>query len=658
MLARKLLFLCFTALALTGCNSSDNNEPANDGPSTETPVGQDSSPSEPDSPSTSEPDIADASSVKVAVLPDTQGGGNNASIVPMRVLLETYKAQEVDVVLVVGDLSENATPAEYDQWLSVANDFKEDFVFLPLQGNHDIKGTDQNWFDNVGTFIPTDAVHMPGQENKTYTWKKDNVLFVTVSYGHMPFAYEYVREMIETHRDEVDHIIISSHNPFVGSRYGYVREKAVEAWDTSASDQAFLQVQEAYRDLFSENNVIYVAGHEHQYVRSLVKGLFGGHFTEIVSGNASYKGYDSRYGESEQIQNVVMAKMNDRGNDGLIDVNASIFTFSGNRVDYESWFDSHSISSNEDGLKELADLNWKLLDRFSRTTNACEKVVFPSSIPETNQLNMTHDKEYRTSPCWSDEGLMARIIDGQNNIFNRYDTRTRTTNAEPGLSTAADNYALAARYLRWLYIDAASWNPNLNNSERVRMINEGTENEELEIRETTIDMKKHVTLSWVDGWGDVQSPALIVSGLQGQDGVYLDAKGNAKDITADTGLPGSFGDRSEMGKQPVALPLDRVNRNSNLADDNGGDNYVLEFSVPEGLNPQTLTLARWDGVEKWDPVVSSDCLSESSYQSTYLNSLPNDVSSDCDAVVGLENGTSPKFWARLDQEGTFALVAR
>lgn len=646
MLARKLILTCFAMLTLAGCNSSDNNNSADESQSDTPGSGVDNPESTPDSP------------LKVAILPDTQGGGNNASIIPMRTLLETYQKESVDVVLVVGDLSENATPGEYEQWLSVANDFKEDFVLLPLQGNHDIKGTDQDWYDSVGDFIPEDAIHMSGQEYKTYAWMKDNVLVVTVSYGHMPYAYDFVREMIETYREQADHIILSSHNTMVGSRYGYVREKAVEAWDTSASDQAFLQVHEAYRDLFAENDVIYVAGHEHQYSRSLVKGQFGGHFTEIVSGNASYKGYDSRYGESEQIQNVIMAKMNDRGDDGLIDVNASIFTFSGDQMDYVSWFDSHSITSNEDGMMELANVDWKLLDRFSRTNQACEKIVFPASIPETNQANMTHDKSYRTSPCLSNTGISARILDGENRIFNRYDTRTRTTNAEPGLSTAANNYALAARYYRWLYIDDASWNPNLNNSQRVRMVNAGTADEELEIRETTIDMKKHVTLSWVDGWGGSQSPALIVSGLQGQDGAYLDTKGNLKDITAETGLAGSFGDGSEQGKQPVTLPAGRVNSNFNLLDDAGGDDYVLEFSVPEGLDPANLMLARWNDTDAWVPVVSTECLSQSTYQSTYLSALPVDVNSGCTSVAGVIDGDDSHFWARLNHEGAFALVPR
>lgn len=84
----------------------------------------------------------------------------------MRALMEFYREQDVDLLLLVGDLSEEATPAEYAQWRSVVDDYRDDFVMLPLQGNHDIKGTDQDWYDNVSDLIPADAIQMTGQRDK------------------------------------------------------------------------------------------------------------------------------------------------------------------------------------------------------------------------------------------------------------------------------------------------------------------------------------------------------------------------------------------------------------------------------------------------------------------------------------------------------------
>src|SRR5690606_38034541 len=187
--------------------------------------------------------------------------------------------------------------------------------------------------------------------------------------------------------------------------------------------------------------------------------------------------------------------------------------------------------------------------------------VFPSSIPPGNQLNMTHDKRYRTQHCESPNGDSARLLAGENNIFNRHDTRTRTNSITPGVSTAKSNMELLARYYRFLNIVHESYSPNLNNSQRVRLINVGTEDEEVEIRETTIDLKKLVSLSWTGKRADTLSDVLIVSGIQGQDGTYISARGVPKDITAHTGLPGARGDGSEDGKPPVTLPAGKVNSN-------------------------------------------------------------------------------------------------
>lgn len=622
---------------LTGCLSSSSSSDSDDVTPPATPVTQ---------------------SLRVGVIPDTQGGGQNASIIPMRALMEFYREQEVDLLLVVGDLSEEATPAEYSQWRSVVDDYRDDFVMLPLQGNHDIKGTDQDWYDNVSDLIPADAIQMAGQRDKNYAVLRDNVLIITLSYGQLPFTYDFTREMIETYRDQVDHIIVSTHNTMVGSRYGNIRERVVEAYDTSEGDQQFILVHNDYRQLFADNDVIYVAGHEHQYLRSLVAGYYGGHYTELVSGNASYKGYDSRFGESELIQDMVMVKVND-GSTGSLDVNASILTFDGDLVDYRSYYETHTVTSNEDGQRELADPQWKLIDRFTRTTERCDKIVYPSSIPASNQLNMTHDMSYRTSACVSENGFSARILDGENNIFNRYETRTRTTNFEPGVSTAKSNAELAARYFRYLHIPHQSYSPNLNNSQRVRLINQGTADEEVEIRETTIDLKKQVSLSWVAKHDGAQSDVLIVSGIQGQDGTYQGARGATKNLQTDVGFAGSFGDGSEKGKQPVMLPAGRVNSNWVLDDDERGDDFVLQFNLPASADAASLTLGRWDeDAQGWEAVVTAECLSAASYDSSYLSDLPADVPESCATAAGMVTVGGEHAWARLARDGAYALIER
>src|SRR3546814_9422324 len=86
----------------------------------------------------------------------------------------------------------------------------------PIMGNHDNKGIDQDYFDTVSDLIPADAQHMAGSKYKNYALVRENVLFINISYDWLPFAYDFVAGQIARHRDEVDHIILMTHNSLVG----------------------------------------------------------------------------------------------------------------------------------------------------------------------------------------------------------------------------------------------------------------------------------------------------------------------------------------------------------------------------------------------------------------------------------------------------------
>src|SRR5690625_6755704 len=48
-------------------------------------------------------------------------------------------------------------------------------------------------------------------------------------------------------------------------------------------------------------------------------------YTQIITGNASYKGYEFRYGERELVQDIIQQKINTMENgSAALDVNASI----------------------------------------------------------------------------------------------------------------------------------------------------------------------------------------------------------------------------------------------------------------------------------------------------------------------------------------------
>jgi len=181
----------------------------------------------------------------------------------------------------------------------------------------------------------------------------------------------------------------------------------------------------------------------------------------------------------------------------------------------------------------------------------------------------------------------------------------------------------------------------------------------VEIRETTIDLKKLVSLSWTGKRADTLSDVLIVSGIQGQDGTYISARGVPKDITADTGLTGSRGDGSEDGKPPVTLPAGKVNSNWVLEEDERTDDYALEFVLPDNLDPASVTLGRYDAAsESWAPVADDECVSALPWDDSFLSAPPADVDAGCANSLSVVTTGSAHLWAKLDTEGRFALISR
>jgi hypothetical protein len=609
----------------------------------------------PEAPPANSPAVA---TLRIGILPDTQGSDSGVALHPMKAILDLYEKSGVDVVLAVGDLVENGTASEYKLWRDLAEKYRGKMTILPIMGNHDPKGIDQDWHDTVESFIPADAEHMPGSREKNYVVVRGNVLLINISYGWVERSYDFVEAMVAKHGPKADHIIFQTHNSFVGNRYGLVRENIVDGSNAISNDVKFRDVYDKYRKLFAEHDVIYVSGHEHHYSRSVIRDDSDLAFTQIISGNSAYKGYESRFGEHEKIQSMLMLKVQNEIT-GSIDANASIFTITGPTVDYRSYFVTHSVFSNADAPGPLAAPEWKMLDRFVRTKDRCDKVVYPSSVPADVQRNGVYDPSYRTSPCVSAGGSRARLLDGRNDIFNRHDTRTRTMSATPGYSFANSNREMESMMYRYMYIRDESFSRNLNNSQRARIVDEGTPDEEVEVRGTTIDLKKQVSLNWKPADADTLSDQLVISGIVGQDGTYIDAYGRAKDIEADAGLAGSFGDGTEQAKAPVVLGA-HAKKGWSLAGDKMGDRYVLEFSLPKGRSVTDTMLARFDeGSGTWVALTTPACVSRATYRSAYLSAAPADVDAACgkSIIVG-HDAQASAYWARLNQEGRFAIVAR
>src|SRR5690625_7080505 len=115
----------------------------------------------------------------------------------------------------------------------------------------------------------------------------------------MTIAIRLIKEVVNKHRDEVDHILNASHDGLIGAEYGQPREMIVEG--AKGSDLLY-NLEDEIRAFFAANDVIWVRGHEHMYQRSGIEAPAyfnveswssddGNYrmpiYTQIITGNAS-----------------------------------------------------------------------------------------------------------------------------------------------------------------------------------------------------------------------------------------------------------------------------------------------------------------------------------------------------------------------------------
>ncbi|PSF07569.1 metallophosphoesterase family protein [Marinobacter halophilus] len=613
-----------------------------------------------------EPPVKAVSSLKVGLLPDTQGGGDNVSVHPMEAVLAKLADEGVNIVIPVGDLTDHGTTREFEQWIGIAEKYRDQGIeFLPLMGNHeDSYAYTVEWIENMKDYIPADAVHMSGAEYLDYYVVRDNVLIIALRYYHLPVAFQWIKGVVEQHRDEVDHVVIASHDGLIGAKYGEAREMIVEG---IKNDDRLLHQWDDIRAFFSKHDVIWVQGHEHQYQRSVIKAPVGieatswirddrnyrlPQYTQIMSGNASYKGYEFRYGERELVQAIIQQKMNTMKNgSNAFDANAGLLTFTGQRIDYANWFAEHTVTSNEDGPRELESADWTLLDRFSRTTDRCERLIYPNSIPDSTRPVMVFNPGYRTNECFAADGSVAKLLDGFNNTFNRLESRTRSLGWTQGFSRAESQNDLIRLGYQYLFQFHQRWTPNLNGNNR--LIPNMDDISEVYIPETTIDLKEHLTMSWAPAEKDTRSEVMIISGTQGQTGTFSSAYGAPKDIETDSGLPGSQPDGT--AKTPVTLPP-TATKSWDL-EQAVSDTYVVQFDAPRGKNYERLNLGIKTAQGDWAPLTNSQCLVEGAYSSQYLQEPPVRNAGCSDApLIGYDSNYEGRWWALMNQDAELALV--
>ncbi|MGL6261558.1 metallophosphoesterase family protein [Vibrio sp. WXL210] len=658
-----LIALSITAV-LAGCNSSDGN----------------------DNVSSELPQPAPEGQLKVGLLPDTQGGGWNVAIHPMEAVLAKQKQEGVNVVIPVGDLTDNGSTHEWEQWVGVAEKYRDAGIeFLPVMGNHETSWAyTVEWIENMRHFIPEDAIHMPSAEWLNYYIIRENVLMIGLAYYNLPIAFGWIQEILANEEGNFDHVVIASHDGLVGAKYGETREQIVEG---KKDDNRLFDIHKEIRETFAEHDVIWVQGHEHMYQRSQIHARVlgsndpggrastetmastpsGGNYrmpsyTQIVSGNASYKGYEYRYGERELIQDVIQHKMASMSEGSThYDANAPILTFNDQRVDYHSWAAPHTIKQNEDGMKELENPDWVMIDTFSRTLNRCESLIYPNSIPEDQRPILNHITQYKTAECVGDDGSAAQLVGGTNNTFNRVDTTQRTLSFHEGFKRAESMNDLTRLTYQFLFTQHQGWDVNLNGNNRIingenDFDDTGARKGNVIVPATTIDMKKHVTLSWEPRSNETVSDILIVNGMQVHGGTYQNSHGAVKDITTDYGNEGSQPDGTAKGPHTL-LPATATQDWDVEAI--VGDQYGIQFTANDTVNAKNVTLGQLVN-HAWVPVAPESCLLDMPWNEDFANGVTPDREAGCEdfPVVGYDSNYENRWWMVADRDVEIALIRK
>jgi len=505
---------------------------------------------------------------------------------------------------------------------------------------------------------------MSGYEWVNYYVIRENVLIFGLAYYNLPIAIHWIENAVKENEDKFDHIVVASHDGLIGAKYGLTIEHIVEG---AKDDDWVYSVADEIREYFSEHDVIYVQGHEHQYQRSVIardsmlntypsgSTPTGGNYrmnvyTQIMSGNASYKGYEFRFDERESVQAIIAQKnatMN-KGSDHY-DVNSSLMTFDNDRVDYVSYFAEHTVHSNNPDQDFTPQ--WHLMDKFSRTKNRCETLVYPSSIPADTRSVMVLQSSYDTDICLGTDGSYAQLAGGSNDTFNRTDSRPRDLEFTPGFSRAETMNDMIRLAYQWLFQVHESWMPNLNSE--VRVMPNAEEENVLDVPEVTVDLKEYVTLSWTAATADTASDILIISGTQNQTGIYQGDYGEAKDIQADTGVTTLNEDYDPVVKPEVVLPAGATQ--SWDISDAVADAYGVKFFAPSELTADKVTLAHKTATG-WQAITSSECVINNLWNNSYTTTAPaRDAGCDGDPVVGYESEDN-QWWAVLTADEELALI--
>jgi hypothetical protein len=296
------------------------------------------------------------------LLTDTQGAGDprGVSVRLMQPVVDRFvNSHDVDLVISIGDLTEDGSAAEFNVWKQTAKPLTDAGIPLYVtRGNHDVRaestvtgndpllgpssyrGTDL-W---SATFPGLSAPTITAGPGASYSFTYNNTRFVSLDlYGAMPS--ELIGWVSSQQKGSSDHLFVYAHEPF----FGRAREGVLG--DSPLRMQILSQL--------GANGVdAYFSGHDHQYSRSAAvdgQDVLLHHF--VAGSNAEkYYRFENEFNTGEEVGAALVSNQ----------VGYSVVDISGPFVTFTHYAATPPASSD---FAETWTPEWRVADRTTFSTN-------------------------------------------------------------------------------------------------------------------------------------------------------------------------------------------------------------------------------------------------------------------------------------------------
>lgn len=365
------------------------------------------------------------------VITDTQGAGAYPLVSTrlMEPVVDRFiNTHSIDMLLSVGDLSDQGSEAEFDLWRQTAqpiydanipvyatrgnHDVKTETITVvndPLFGPVDVRGT-EIWDAKMTELSAPELIQGPGA---SYLFSYENAFFINVDlYGTIPtelIGWLTQVALPAAALSGAEHKFLNQHEPW----FGKARSGVLSADPATELELLAGMAQAGVSTIF--------VGHDHQYSRSVALDPEGNVLlNHIVTGSNAEKYY--RLEETPGPNEGQAVQTNNRVGYSVVDVDGPLVTF--------SYYESPAPdSSNTDAWTP----EWSIADQFSYATNG-------------DQYFVAADESFAGLESTSPIGTVATLLDGMNETY-------QTATTDPDAPETPETYNLG-QIVSFAWLDA------------------------------------------------------------------------------------------------------------------------------------------------------------------------------------------------------------